>query len=436
MKEDRLDLLLHGLFEESLAEAERAELNALLKSDSSARARYRRSAAIHAALARRSLVPSFFAEAPAVIRPAGFGKGWTAAVAALVLLATGVAIHFARPRGPVATVLETGGVSWAEGSAAPTFGRLPVAVPLEFTNGFVRLGYPSGAEVTLEGPCRFRLDEKEALSLLHGRASVSTPDGAEGFWIDTPGGRFVDLGTEFGLAVGSDGTTPVVLTEVFKGEVEVQSSPEESTRLTVGESRALVRDSGRPRLLAALDESPVTLVNHARVLPRTSGEDGNLALGKPVFSPGYCTRPHGSVFPPDNLTDGRLDDSGVPGDWSFWLAPDGESGEFTVDLLGTETVGRLSLQNTNNRGIDDRGTAEFEAFGSLDNKEFFPLTGGDLPRVGQDLGHAFPFHDFSFDPVEVRYVKVVVTRHFHHPSRPETHPHQGGGLNEIRIFPR
>jgi len=436
MKEDRLDLLLHGLFEESLAEAERAELNALLKSDSSARARYRRIAAIHAALARRSAVPSFFAEAPSVIRLSRFGKGWTAAAAALVLLATGVAIHFARPRGPVATVLETGGVSWAEGSAAPTSGRLPVAVPLEFTNGFVRLGYPSGAEVTLEGPCRFRLDEKEALSLLHGRASVSTPDGAEGFWIDTPGGRFVDLGTEFGLAVGSDGTTPVVLTEVFKGEVEVQSSPEESTRLTVGESRALVRDSGRPRLLAALDESPVTLVNHARVLPRTSGEDGNLALGKPVFSPGYCTRPHGSVFPPDNLTDGRLDDSGVPGDWSFWLAPDGESGEFTVDLLGTETIGRLSLQNTNNRGIDDRGTAEFEAFGSLDNKEFFPLTGGDLPRVGQDLGHAFPFHDFQFEPVEVRYVKVVVTRHFRHPSRPAAHPHQGGGLNEIRIFPR
>jgi hypothetical protein len=436
MKEDRLDLLLHGLFEESLAEAERAELNALLKSDSSARARYRRIAAIHAALARRSAVPSFFAEAPSVIRLSRFGKGWTAAAAALVLLATGVAIHFARPRGPVATVLETGGVSWAEGSAAPTSGRLPVAVPLEFTNGFVRLGYPSGAEVTLEGPCRFRLDEKEALSLLHGRASVSTPDGAEGFWIDTPGGRFVDLGTEFGLAVGSDGTTPVVLTEVFKGEVEVQSSPEESTRLTVGESRALVRDSGRPRLLAALDESPVTLVNHARVLPRTSGEDGNLALGKPVFSPGYCTRPHGSVFPPDNLTDGRLDDSGVPGDWSFWLAPDGESGEFTVDLLGTEIIGRLSLQNTNNRGIDDRGTAEFEAFGSLDNKEFFPLTGGDLPRVGQDLGHAFPFHDFQFEPVEVRYVKVVVTRHFRHPSRPAAHPHQGGGLNEIRIFPR
>jgi hypothetical protein len=436
MKDDRFTLLLHALFEDSLGEAERVELNALLAANPAARARYRRSAAIHSALARRSATPSYFVQAPAVIRTVSFPKAWLAAAAALALLATAAAIHFARPRGPVAMVLETGGVSWAEGSAAPASGRLPVAVPLEFNGGFVRLGYPSGAEVTLEGPCRFRLDEKEALSLLHGRASVHTPDGAEGFWIDTPGGRFVDLGTEFGLAVGSDGTTPVVLTEVFKGEVEVQSTPQDSTRLTVGESRALVRDAGRPRLLAALDESPVTLVNHARVLPRSSGGEGNLALGKPVFSPGYCSRPHGSVFPPDNLTDGRLNDSGVPGDWSFWLAPDGAGGEFTVDLLRAETVGRLSLQNTNNRGIDDRGTAAFEAFGSTDNKVFFPLSAGGLPRVGEDPGEAFPFHDFSFDPVEVRYVKVVVTRHFRHSERPADDPHQSGGLNEIRIFPR
>jgi len=308
---------------------------------------------------------------------------------------------------------------------------LPVAVPLEFTRGFVRLGFPSGAKVTLEAPCRFRLDEKEALSVLHGRASVHTPNGAEGFRIDTPGGRFVDLGTEFGLAVGSDGSTPVVLTEVFKGEVEIEAP---KTRLTIGESRALVREEGKPKLLAALDESPVMLVNHLEGLPGSASTEGNLALGKPVFSPGYCTRPHGSVFPPDNLTDGRLNDSGVPGDWSFWLAPDGESGEFTVDLLQSETIGRVSLQNTNNRGNNDRGTESFVLLGSLDNKTFFPLTDGELPRVTDAKGTAFPFFDFAFAPVETRYVKLVVTSHYRHPKRSIDHPCQGGGLNEIRIF--
>ena len=306
-----------------------------------------------------------------------------------------------------------------------------MAVPLEFTRGFVRLGFPSGASVTLEAPCRFRLDEKEALSVLHGRASVHTPEGAEGFRIDTPGGRFVDLGTEFGLAVGSDGSTPVVLTEVFKGEVEIEAT---STRLTVGEGGALVREEGKAKLLAALDESPVMLANHTRELPKAESAADNLAFGKPVFSPGYCTRPHGSVFPPENLTDGRLNDSGVPGDWSFWLAPNGEDGEATVDLLGPEKIGRVSLQNTNNRAIDDRGTAAFEILGSLDNKAFFPLTHGELPRIDVPRGSEFPVHDFSFTPVEARYVKVVVTRHFRSLKRSPDHPDHGGGLNEIRIF--
>lgn len=435
MKEDRLDLLLHALFEDALGDAEREELNALLSASHEARARYRRAAAIHSALARKGAAPTYF-EAPAEKKITRFPKPWIAAAAAIALLGTATALFMSRPRGPVARVMEAQGISWAEGSPAPSSGRVPVSVPVEFRRGFIRLGFPSGANVTLEGPCRFRLDEKEALTVLHGRVSVHTPDGAEGFRIDTPGGRFVDLGTEFGLAVGSDGAAPVVLTEVFKGEVEVQTASQDSKRLTIGQSGALVRESGKSKLLSYLDESPVMLVNHTRDLPLISATEGNLALGKPVFSPGYCTRPHGSVFPPDNLTDGRLNDSGVPGDWSFWLAPDSEDGEFTVDLLEPSKIGRLSMQNTNNRGNDDRGIKTFEAYGSIDNKSFFPLVKGEIPRVVKDGGKEFPFHDFSFDSAEARYVKVVVTSHYRHLKRPANHPCQGGGLNEIRIFAR
>ncbi len=435
MKEDRLDLLLHALFEQSLGEAERTELNELLAASGEARARYRRAVAVHAALVRKAATPSYF-EAPAAekkVLPFRKSLWLSAAAAAVVLLA---AIFVTRSRGPKAMVLEAREVAWAEGSPAPSSGRLPVAVPLEFSRGFVKLGFPSGASVVLEGPCRFRLDEKEALSVLHGRASIHTPQGAQGFRIDTPGGRFVDLGTEFGLAVGSDGAAPVVLTEVFKGEVEVQATRDEATRLTVGESRALIRESGKPKLLAALDDSPVTLVNHMQEQPPSADEAGNLALGKPIFSPGYCTRPHGSVFPPDKLTDGRLNDSGVPGDWSFWLAPDGDNGEFTVDLLEAQDIGRIALQNTNNRGIDDRGTASFEAYGSLDNKIFFPLVNSSLARIPVLKGEAYPFESFSFPAVEARYVKLVVTSHYRHKDRPANHACQGGGLNEIRIFPQ
>jgi hypothetical protein len=60
-----------------------------------------------------------------------------------------------------------------------------------------------------------------------------------------------------------------------------------------------------------------------------------------------------------------------------------------------------------------------------------------LPRVtAADSGSSIPFHDFPFALAQVRYVKFVVTRHYRHEERPADHPCQGGGLNEIRIFPR
>lgn len=438
MKEDRLDLLLHALFEESLGEADRVELNALLAADPQARARYRRSAAVHSALALRSSGPTYFAKQPAVIRTVSLPWRKLAVAALIPLGIIGFALNDARASRkamPRAEILEVTRAVWPAGARELEKGALPVRTPVELTSGLLEIGYPSGARVVVEGPCRFSLNEREALTVLHGRASVHTPEGAEGFRIDTPGGRFIDRGTEFGVAVGSDGKRPVVLTEVFKGEIDVSTSGKSDTRLTRGEGRVVASDG---KLLNSLDESPVRLANG---LHRTSNPSEspatNLALGKPVLSPGYCIRPHGSVFPPDKLTDGRLDDTGVPGDWSFWLAPDGESGEFTVDLIDPETVSRISLQNTGNRGMDDRGTEAFEVFGSLDNKVFFPLVDGMLPRVtAADSANSLPFHDFTFAAVEVRYVKFVVTRHFRHAQRPADHPCQGGGLNEIRIFPR
>src|SRR5688500_3658413 len=118
MKEDRLDLLLHALFEESLEAAEREELNALLTASPEARARYRRGAAIHSALVRKAAAPSFF-EAPAVEKITPFRRSWLAAAAVVALLGSAAAIFALRPRGPMATVMETKGVAWAEGSPSP-----------------------------------------------------------------------------------------------------------------------------------------------------------------------------------------------------------------------------------------------------------------------------------------------------------------------------
>ncbi|MFC7336822.1 FecR domain-containing protein [Haloferula chungangensis] len=438
MKEDPTDHLIQHLLDGTLEDDSRAELNDILRNSPEARDRYRRAFALHSALIRRdaSKLPDFLSRSEAPKKVSFFRRESLQAVAALIIVAlilgsSGMfALHRLKPR---AEILESNLAVYQTGTHHLSPGKMPADVPVELVSGDVKLAYPSGALVILEAPCRFRLDTKEALTILHGRASVHAPPGAEGFRLDTPTGQIIDRGTEFGVAVGNDGKNPVVLTEVFKGEIEVSTQSTDKVLLTDGESRAITNDG---TLLEQLDESPVHLAN---ALHRTSqmsrSSTGNLALGKPVISPGYLTRPHGSIFPPDNLTDGRLDDSGVPGDWSFWLAPEHEGGEFIVDLLDTHEVSLVSLQGTTNRAIDDRGAASVELLGSLDNKTYFPLSGGPMPRIDPSLyGQSFPFEDFNFPPVELRYLKCIITSYYKHPTRPADHRNQGGGLNEIRIF--
>lgn len=434
MKHDRLDQMIQGLFDGTLTEAEKAELNVMLKVSGEARARYRHAVAIHAALDRIANGRVETGAPKIVVMPKRtYVRGL--AVAAALVLAAGVSwwMMSSRRAQPVASLAQTFQAKWGEGMAFAENQQIPPSTPIELLRGVAELKFPSGAEVTLEGPCRFELHQAEALTVAHGRVSVHAPSGAEGFRIDTPGGKFVDKGTRFGLAVGNDGTNPVVLTEIYEGEVEVLSK-RKATRLHEGDSRALIRDAKGTQLLTALDADPVSV---PRINTETSAvPEGppNLALGKPVTSPGYCIRPHGSVFPPEKLTDGRTDDSGVPGDWSFWLAPSGENGEFTVDLLNRQQIARISLQNTKNRSINDRGTKGFQLWVSDDNVIFTQVLEGELPRISANASGGYPFHDFRFAPRTTRYVKIVVTSHYRHPNRAVNDTMQSGGMSEIRIF--
>ena len=430
MTPDRAETLIHKLLDGCLSSGECIELNDLLRSSQAARKNYRSAIALHAALIRKCDAASSnhpFTPPSATHHRFRFPILKTLAIAASIAFLAGIFLVTTAPRAEI-----TGGDFTVSPDAPPlTKGKIPVRTPLSISIGSITLTYPSGAEVSLEAPCRFQLDKKEALTVRHGRVSVYAPPGAQGFFLDTPGGKFIDLGTRFGVAVGSDGSDAVVLSEVFEGEVNIETPSEPVRLLRNGESAAILRNGNSSRLVDSLDASPIHL---SRSISSSPTDGINLALGKPVFSPGYCVRPHGSVFPPDNLTDGRLNDSGVPGDWSFWLAPDFESGQFTVDLMQNETISRISLQNTSNRFINDRGTENFAIEISSDNKIFTPLIEGTLPRIAPENSKAsFPFHDFTFPETTARYVRFIILSHYRHPTNP-SHAYPSGGLSEIRIF--
>lgn len=432
MREDyhaaRLDELLERLLDERLSDEDGRELNSILQASRQARNHYRASLRLHAALIRHPQLP---AVAPPR-RHAAISRRWLAAAACLLLASL---LFQLLPQRPVARITGTSAAVWSDGSEPDQL----VGRSLELASGYAEVSFHNGVRVILEGPCRFKVTSATTMDVTHGRATAKVPHSVGGFHLDTPAGRITDIGTEFGIAVGSGEDGPVILAQVFDGEIEVPAEKTPRKRLLSGDALAILGGDGGTRLVSTMGDYQVDLADSARHLPRQAGNSpaaGNLALGKPVSSPSYYAMPHGSVFPPSTLTDGRLNDSGSPGDWSFWLAPNGEDGEFTVDLLESMQIGRIDLQNTRNRTHGDRGMRHISVQVSNDGEEFHELFQTELQPIIElpPPGEEFPFQSFTFPPVNARHVRVVGLDHHRNPKRPPDNPNHGGGLNEIRIF--
>lgn len=134
---------------------------------------------------------------------------------------------------------------------------------LRFLEGEMELVYESGAKLLLIGPIDFVLREGGG-ELLRGGLMASVPQAGHGFTIETPNGKVVDLGTEFGLMVDDFGVSEV---SVFEGKVEAfpaSNSPHRGKiRLTEGSAlqwnKEMVKSlEANPRRL------PVTLASYSQ----------------------------------------------------------------------------------------------------------------------------------------------------------------------------
>jgi hypothetical protein len=140
------------------------------------------------------------------------------------------------PAVPVATLLRAEDAVWA-GEAPLEGGRLSTG-PVRLRGGHAMLRLDGGAELLLRGVVDLRLDDGGSVTLLAGEVRAEVPEAAVGFTIHTPGGKVVDLGTEFITSVNRDGETEV---SVVKGEVEVPDGDGVVHRLTSGNALALNR---------------------------------------------------------------------------------------------------------------------------------------------------------------------------------------------------
>ncbi len=112
-------------------------------------------------------------------------------------------------------------------------------------SGLVRLDFPRGVRVTLEGPTELEIIGDGEIRLHSGNLTAHVPPEGVGFLVYTEKAKIVDYGTTFGVSVGKGGATGV---EVYEGEVGVTPVASKDEKiLTEGNSLRVTGDTNKIR---------------------------------------------------------------------------------------------------------------------------------------------------------------------------------------------
>ena len=143
---------------------------------------------------------------------------------------------------------------------APKEGAALYSGTLKLNQGIASIDFYCGATAILEGPAEVELQSQSSIRCLTGKIRVRVPEPAQGFVVESPDGRVIDLGTEFTMKVLDNEATEV---HVVEGEVDVASSLDldsksDSTLLTEGQSVRFSERSGT----GSIFNEPIDVVTH------------------------------------------------------------------------------------------------------------------------------------------------------------------------------
>ena len=178
------------------------------------------------------------------LRPSNPGRLWSpvakrvAAIAAVIALGLFVMWSLPRADESLATVAYQIDATWS-GDRKLVPGERVGKGHLRLASGVVRLDFARDVRLTLEGPADLELIGSGETRLHSGKLTANVPPDGIGFQVHTERAKVVDLGTTFGVSVGTNGATDVA---VFEGRVAVTSLAsreekviEEGSEVTVNE---------------------------------------------------------------------------------------------------------------------------------------------------------------------------------------------------------
>ncbi len=252
---DRLEELLFASAHESFSVDERDELNALLLGSSAARSFAIQFLSIDAALAESLSAGEAATRYGAnqdtvkdidrsvnVLRLSSRQKAWIAVAAAALILMSVSVLNWQTDNVDLARVVEP--VSFVQSSVLSTgFESGDTLQPgdwVRFEQGRAVIKFESGAKLAVEGPADFQIVSNNGAKMIQGRATVRVPGKIKGFVLETPADRIVDLGTAFGVRVGSNGETSI---SVFEGEIELRGQQHVSGPQPLSAGRSMLVQS-------------------------------------------------------------------------------------------------------------------------------------------------------------------------------------------------
>jgi ferric-dicitrate binding protein FerR (iron transport regulator) len=309
---DRCRELLGQLLDGHLSEAERLELNEVLKKDPGARRFYRQQAQLHAELDRAYAGGSIALGMPPVRELAGHPASggfrgydwmrsiWKLAAAVAVLFGVGLVLKKGK-HDAVATLVSSENAAWESVLPTAPHSRLQPGI-LELKQGMATVRFDSGAAVTMEAPTRLEIVSPMRARLVRGTAVIEAPQTARGFVMEAPTCHAVDLGTKFAMSASASGEESAF--EVLSGEIALHpSGSKKEERLSQGEA-ATVTARGVERM-----ENPFLRDSARATWPAlrigTGGKTKSITRGasKAGLNPGFLLLK--STVEPDHATERR-----------------------------------------------------------------------------------------------------------------------------------
>ncbi len=209
--------------------------------------------------------------APLSTKPKPFLK-W-APVAALLVATIWISSFFLLPgnKVPVAQFEKLNNCRWINEQDKPNEGDpLHIGQRIELSEGQAQLLFKTGAILQLQGPSILELRGKNTAFLTLGSAEVlADSKESQGFTLDTPSSKFVDLGTAFSATVAPDGLSRL---EVTLGKVNLVVEDDHDTHL-LQKGEAIFVEPGSHKILTRIESGDGTENFRFHTISSPSKED-------------------------------------------------------------------------------------------------------------------------------------------------------------------